>query len=74
MPDAPPPGAPLLVGVGAAFDFHAGLVRRRPPWMRRGGLEWPVPAHARAAAAVAALRAPEPALRRGLPAVPPRRR
>ncbi len=32
--------APLLVGVGAAFDFHAGLVPQAPPWMQRGGLEW----------------------------------
>lgn len=32
--------APLLVGVGAAFDFHAGLVRQAPPWMGRSGLEW----------------------------------
>ncbi|HEY4428411.1 MAG TPA: WecB/TagA/CpsF family glycosyltransferase [Solirubrobacteraceae bacterium] len=32
--------APLLVGVGAAFDFHAGLVPQAPRWMQRGGLEW----------------------------------
>ncbi len=32
--------APLLVGVGAAFDFHAGLVKQAPPWMQRNGLEW----------------------------------
>jgi len=32
--------APLLVGVGAAFDFHAGLVRQAPRWMQRSGLEW----------------------------------
>jgi N-acetylglucosaminyldiphosphoundecaprenol N-acetyl-beta-D-mannosaminyltransferase len=32
--------APLLVGVGAAFDFHAGLVSQAPPWMGRHGLEW----------------------------------
>ena len=32
--------APLLVGVGAAFDFHAGLVSQAPPWMQRSGLEW----------------------------------
>jgi len=31
---------PLLVGVGAAFDFHAGLVPQAPPWMQRAGLEW----------------------------------
>jgi N-acetylglucosaminyldiphosphoundecaprenol N-acetyl-beta-D-mannosaminyltransferase len=32
--------APLLLGVGAAFDFHAGLVAQAPLWMRRSGLEW----------------------------------
>jgi N-acetylglucosaminyldiphosphoundecaprenol N-acetyl-beta-D-mannosaminyltransferase len=32
--------APLLVGVGAAFDFHAGLARQAPRWMMRSGLEW----------------------------------
>jgi len=32
--------APILVGVGAAFDFHAGLVSQAPPWMGRHGLEW----------------------------------
>jgi N-acetylglucosaminyldiphosphoundecaprenol N-acetyl-beta-D-mannosaminyltransferase len=32
--------APVLVGVGAAFDFHAGLVSQAPSWMQRAGLEW----------------------------------
>jgi N-acetylglucosaminyldiphosphoundecaprenol N-acetyl-beta-D-mannosaminyltransferase len=32
--------APVLIGVGAAFDFHAGLVPQAPSWMQRGGLEW----------------------------------
>lgn len=32
--------APLLLGVGAAFDFHAGLVRQAPSWVGRAGLEW----------------------------------
>jgi N-acetylglucosaminyldiphosphoundecaprenol N-acetyl-beta-D-mannosaminyltransferase len=32
--------APLLVGVGAAFDFHAGIVSQAPAWMQRSGLEW----------------------------------
>ncbi len=32
--------APLLVGVGAAFDFHAGLLAQAPGWMQRNGLEW----------------------------------
>jgi N-acetylglucosaminyldiphosphoundecaprenol N-acetyl-beta-D-mannosaminyltransferase len=30
----------VMVGVGAAFDFHAGTVRRAPRWMREHGLEW----------------------------------
>jgi N-acetylglucosaminyldiphosphoundecaprenol N-acetyl-beta-D-mannosaminyltransferase len=32
--------APVLVGVGAAFDFHAGLVPQAPPRLQRAGLEW----------------------------------
>ena len=32
--------APVLIGVGAAFDLHAGLSRRAPRWMQRSGLEW----------------------------------
>jgi len=30
----------VMLGVGAAFDFHAGTVSRAPTWMRRNGLEW----------------------------------
>ena len=30
----------VMVGVGAAFDFHAGTVQRAPLWMRENGLEW----------------------------------
>ncbi|MCA9242002.1 MAG: WecB/TagA/CpsF family glycosyltransferase, partial [Planctomycetales bacterium] len=29
----------LMFGVGAAFDFHAGLLRQAPGWMQRSGLE-----------------------------------
>ena len=32
--------APVLVGVGAAFDFHAGLVPQAPPVLQDAGLEW----------------------------------
>ncbi len=32
--------APMLIGVGAAFDFHAGLVPQAPSWMQNVGLEW----------------------------------
>ena len=32
--------APVLIGVGAAFDFHAGTVRSAPTWMGEHGLEW----------------------------------
>lgn len=30
----------VLVGVGAAFDFHGGLVSQAPAWMQERGLEW----------------------------------
>lgn len=30
----------IMVGVGAAFDFHTGRVRQAPRWMQRSGLEW----------------------------------
>jgi N-acetylglucosaminyldiphosphoundecaprenol N-acetyl-beta-D-mannosaminyltransferase len=33
-------GAAAGIGVGAAFDFVAGVQRRAPTWMRRLGLEW----------------------------------
>jgi N-acetylglucosaminyldiphosphoundecaprenol N-acetyl-beta-D-mannosaminyltransferase len=32
--------AAVLIGVGAAFDFHAGLKKQAPRWMQRNGLEW----------------------------------
>jgi N-acetylglucosaminyldiphosphoundecaprenol N-acetyl-beta-D-mannosaminyltransferase len=32
--------APVMVGVGAAFDFLAGTKRQAPLWMQRSGLEW----------------------------------
>jgi N-acetylglucosaminyldiphosphoundecaprenol N-acetyl-beta-D-mannosaminyltransferase len=32
--------APLLIGVGAAFDFVAGTKPQAPRWMQRSGLEW----------------------------------
>jgi len=32
--------APVLLGVGAAFDFHTGRVRQAPRWIMRSGLEW----------------------------------
>jgi len=30
----------VLVGVGAAFDFHTGRVPQAPRWMREHGFEW----------------------------------
>ena len=30
----------VMVGVGAAFDFHAGAIKRAPLWWRSHGLEW----------------------------------
>jgi N-acetylglucosaminyldiphosphoundecaprenol N-acetyl-beta-D-mannosaminyltransferase len=32
--------APVLVGVGGAFDIHAGAVPQAPRWIQRSGLEW----------------------------------
>jgi N-acetylglucosaminyldiphosphoundecaprenol N-acetyl-beta-D-mannosaminyltransferase len=32
--------APVMIGVGAAFDFNAGLKKRAPIWMQKYGLEW----------------------------------
>ena len=31
---------PMLIAVGAAFDFHAGLDAQAPAWMGASGLEW----------------------------------
>jgi N-acetylglucosaminyldiphosphoundecaprenol N-acetyl-beta-D-mannosaminyltransferase len=31
---------PVMCGVGAAFDFHAGRVPMAPRWMQKHGLEW----------------------------------
>jgi N-acetylglucosaminyldiphosphoundecaprenol N-acetyl-beta-D-mannosaminyltransferase len=30
----------VMIGVGAAFDYHAGTTRRAPVWMQNHGLEW----------------------------------
>ena len=30
----------VMIGVGAAFDFHAGLKPQAPAWIQRLGLEW----------------------------------
>jgi N-acetylglucosaminyldiphosphoundecaprenol N-acetyl-beta-D-mannosaminyltransferase len=32
--------APVMCGVGAAFDFHAGRISQAPPWMQDHGMEW----------------------------------
>ena len=32
--------AKIMVGVGAAFDFHAGRVQQAPRWIQRSGFEW----------------------------------
>lgn len=31
---------PVMIGIGAAFDFHAGCKPQAPYWMQRSGLEW----------------------------------
>lgn len=30
----------VMIGVGAAFDYHAGTISRAPKWMQNAGLEW----------------------------------
>ena len=30
----------VMIGVGAAFDYHAGTLKRAPEWMQNAGLEW----------------------------------
>jgi N-acetylglucosaminyldiphosphoundecaprenol N-acetyl-beta-D-mannosaminyltransferase len=30
----------IMIGVGAAFDFHAGHLPQAPAWMQKSGLEW----------------------------------
>ena len=32
--------APILVGIGAAFDFHSGTKPQAPLWIQRSGFEW----------------------------------
>ena len=31
---------PVMIGVGAAFDFLSGVKKQAPRWMQRAGLEW----------------------------------
>lgn len=38
--DSENPVRAVMLGVGAAFDFHAGMLRQAPPWMQQRGLEW----------------------------------
>lgn len=30
----------VMIGVGAAFDYHAGTINRAPKWMQNAGFEW----------------------------------
>ncbi len=30
----------VMIGVGAAFNYHAGTTKRAPVWMQNAGLEW----------------------------------
>jgi N-acetylglucosaminyldiphosphoundecaprenol N-acetyl-beta-D-mannosaminyltransferase len=32
--------AKILVGVGAAFDYHTGAIKDTPAWMKKAGLQW----------------------------------
>ena len=54
----------LMVGVGAAFDFHSGRVRQAPRWIQRSGFEWLYRMCTRAAAAGPALSCEQSALPR----------
>lgn len=33
-------GVPVSLGLGASFDFEAGILKRAPRWMSERGLEW----------------------------------
>lgn len=35
-----PFGAPVMVGVGAAFDYHTGRIRDSAEWVKKAGLQW----------------------------------
>ena len=40
-PDGPfPLDVSIMLGVGAAFDFHAGNLVDSPQWMKNAGLQW----------------------------------
>ncbi len=30
----------LMIGVGAAFDYESGNIKRAPKWMQNANLEW----------------------------------
>lgn len=30
----------VMIGVGAAFDYHSGVIKRAPVWWQKNGLEW----------------------------------
>jgi N-acetylglucosaminyldiphosphoundecaprenol N-acetyl-beta-D-mannosaminyltransferase len=30
----------LMIGVGAAFDFHTGRIKDSPQWVKRSGMQW----------------------------------
>ena len=30
----------VMIGVGAGFDYHAGVIERAPEWMQKLSLEW----------------------------------
>jgi len=30
----------LMIGVGAAFDYESGNIKRAPMWMQKANLEW----------------------------------
>ena len=56
--------APVLIGVGAAFDLVSGTKRQAPAWLQRAGLEWLFRLLTEPLAALEALRQKQPGLRR----------
>lgn len=32
--------AKVMIGIGAAFDFHSGLLKQAPRWVQKSGFEW----------------------------------
>ena len=64
---------PVMCGVGAAFDFHAGRVSMAPAWMQERGLEWIYRIAQEPRRLLRRYLSTQPALRRGVRAPVPAR-